>query len=161
MKRSSVRDTSWRRTTTNLGFSESLHDYGSIGKNFNIVPLHVFSWNPKNHEFPGVCSRNVGCEHPLKHNFTMLKHPKRVSRPLFKCLNCFSYEKSGKVRKNFPTQKFGGGDLGKRLQPDIQGWLSRCYLMGIRFLRSLKKKAFEYVATSGHPRPKPSNPTPT
>ena len=45
----------------------------------------------------------------------MLKHPKRVSRPLFKSLNLFSYEKSGKVRKNFPTQKFGGGDLGYKI----------------------------------------------
>ena len=91
----------------------------------------------------------------------MLKHPKRASRPLFESRNRFSYEKSGKVGKNIPTQKFGGGDLGKRLQRDIQGLLSRCYLMGIRFLHSIKKKTSENVATSGHPRPKPSNPTPT
>ena len=91
----------------------------------------------------------------------MLKHPKRVSRPIFESLNRFSCEKSGKVRKKFPNQNFGGGDLGKRLQQNIQGWLSRCYLMGIRFLRSIKKKTSEKVATSGHPRPKPSNPTPT
>ena len=68
----------------------------------------------------------------------MLKHPKRVSRSLFKSLNQFSYEKSGKLIKKFPTQNFGGGDLGKRLQRDTKGWLSRCYLMGIRFLRSIK-----------------------
>ena len=39
----------------------------------------------------------------------MLKHPKRVFRPLFKSLNLFSYEKSGKVRKNFRPKNLGVG----------------------------------------------------